>query len=114
MTIALIVIGLVLLIYSGQRKNILLSVCAGLVWFSLFLWFFFEPSGSVFNLERSYVKILSWVFLMLTFVPFLFLMDVNIQHEKEGSKWSEWGARPKDRKTSYETYKEELRRRVRK
>ena len=99
---------------SFKIKNLLISLSAGLLWFGLAVWFFFTPDPlPIFNLDDNYSIILVWVFMMLMFVPFLALMDTEIQMEKGGQKWREWGAKPTTKVNNYESYRKELQRRLR-
>jgi len=87
-------------------------MAAGTCWLGLVMWLFFG-SEPILDLDNDYAKFICWVFIMMTFVPFLALMDTEIKMEKDGKKWSVWGAPPREEHLSnYETYKKELRRRV--
>ncbi len=113
MSIGILVLAGFLTWFSFHRPNILISISAGVTWLGLAMWMFFGTTP-LFDLGETHSKLLVWVFFMLTFVPFLALMDTAIQYEKDGKRWTEWGARPQDRESSYDKYKTELRRRVRK
>lgn len=94
--------------FSFKRPNLLISLITGLLWFALAMWLFFGTTP-LFDLAELYVQILSWVFVVMTFVPFLALMDTEIRHEKEGHSWSSWGQEPKRKTPSgYEAYREKL------
>jgi multisubunit Na+/H+ antiporter MnhG subunit len=111
MSIALIALAAFLTWLSWHKANILTSLSAGLLWFGIAMWIFFA-STPVFDLAEVYSKILVWVFFMLMFVPFLALMNTEIQVEKNGKKWREWGSKPKEKVDNYEAYRSELRRRI--
>lgn len=109
----LIVMGLFFTWFSSQRRDILLSLVAGLLWFTMAMWLFFSP-GPFIGLTDDWQKILLWVFIILTFVPFLIYMNTEIKYEKDGRGWVEYGEKPNYENTvnAYEDYKKELQRRV--
>lgn len=108
-----IVLAFGLTFLSYKRPHVLVSMGAGLSWLAMGFWLLI---GDIDNLDisDSWVTILVWVFIMMTFVPFLFQMDTFITWERKGTKWTGWGPKPEDEKgpESYEQYKEELRRRL--
>jgi len=112
MTIAFLGLACFLTWLSYKRKEMLLAMCASLTWFAEAMWLFFSEVP-LFDIAEVYAKILVWVFFIMAFVPWLFQMDVEITNEREGTSWKEWGAKPKDKATSYEKYARELRRRTR-
>lgn len=97
--------------FSFLRPNILISLVAGMFWFSLFMWLFFSTSAPL-GLTENFEKILVWIFLVLTFVPFLAHMDTEIQHEKDGVRWRAWGRPPITKVDHRAEYQKEFRRRV--
>lgn len=89
---------------SFKRKMLLLSIAAGLCWFALFVWFFFT-GDPILGFAEEYQQIFAYVFLIMTFIPFLALMDTEIKWEKNGRSWSEWGEKPTEKQGSdYENY----------
>ena len=99
---------------SSRRRDILISMTAGLIWFVLGMWIFFS-STPILGLDESWKQILVWIFFILTFVPFLIYMNQEITREKSGNRWTEYG-NPKDYEetvSSYDNYKKELQRRIR-
>lgn len=112
MTLGMMALAAFLTWFSFKVQNILISLSAGILWLGLAMWFFFAVPP-LFNLATVYAQLIVWVFFMMTFVPFLALMNTEIKMEKDGMKWSEWGARPRDQVTGYERYKKELRGRIR-
>lgn len=112
MSIALVGLACYLTWLASRRRNILLSMVAGLTWFGLAMWLFFSATP-VFDIAEDYAKILMWVFFILTFVPFLFYMDQEIRHEKRGKSWTTFGEPPAENESGYEKYRRELRGRMR-
>ena len=97
--ILLFFLGLLALILMGMAgRNILLAFSSSMLWFSLFLWLFFSNNPPL-GITTDWAKILSWVFIMLTFVPWLLRMDVEIKSEAQGQSWRTWGAPPKGKTT---------------
>jgi len=94
---------------SLKRKMLLLSVATFLTWWALALWFFFTPTP-VLGISLDYQQILSYVFVLLSFIPLLALMDTEIRKQsKDGKSWTEWGSRPEEPKESgYDTYRKQL------
>jgi predicted membrane channel-forming protein YqfA (hemolysin III family) len=107
-SVALMALAVFLTWWSSRRKNILLALAAGILWFSLGMAFFFS-AVPVIGLSESWKSIIAYVFLVLTFIPFLFQMDTEIRHEAEGHSWSTYGEEPKTtKKSEYEDYREKL------
>lgn len=106
--------GLLALVLMGlSSRNILLAFSSSMIWFSLFMWLFFSPTPPL-DVSKNWVQILAWVFLMLTFVPFLMRIDTEIRHERRGQKWTTWGTPPEERRSNAtEEYKALIRRRWR-
>jgi len=103
MSIALLGLACFLTWFSHIHKNILLAMCCSLTWFGLAFWIFFG-TAPLFDMAEQHSKILVWVFIMMTFIPWLFQMDVEIQNESNGRKWREWGSKPEPKKRSYTEY----------
>ena len=112
MTIAFLGLACFLTWATWTTRHILMGVCAFLTWFGEAMWLFFS-AVPLFNFAELHTQLLAWVFFIMAFVPLLLLMDYQITKEKDGQKWTEWGARPKDKETNYERYKAELQRRTR-
>lgn len=111
--IGLIAIACFLTWMASRRPNILVAFASGLTWLAMGFWVLL---GDVTNLglESSWTQILAWVLIIMTFVPFLLQMNVEIHNEAKGQRWTEYGSKPKiTNPTSYEAYKAELQRRVR-
>jgi hypothetical protein len=106
-------LAIILTILTWKRPNIIITFCAFLSWFSLFMWGLF--SGSL-DLVQYYSKFLVWIFLMMSFVPWLLMMDTEIKHEAlvKGKKvsWSDWGKDPEETTSSYDDYKGKLKDRL--
>ena len=102
-----------LTVISWRRPSMLLSLAAGLTWLGMGFWLLL---GSVANLNLAdvWTQLIAYVFIIMTFVPFLFQMDTEIKREHSGRSWTELGPKPKTQSTNYERYREELRRRLRK
>lgn len=113
MSIALIGLACYLTWLASRRRDILLSMVAGLSWFGLGMWLFFS-AVPIFDIAEDYAKILAWVFIVLTFIPFIFYMNQEIRHEKRGKSWTTYGQPPSDNESGYDKYRRELRGRVRK
>ena len=111
MTIAFMALAVFFTWLSFSRKEILICFCASLTWFSLAIWYFFG-STPLFGLEEVYHQLLVWVFVLMTFVPWLAQMNTEITREAGGQKWTEYGPKPKTKIANYEEYKAELRRRL--
>jgi len=81
-------------------------------WFGLGMWLFFAPVP-LFDIADNHAKILMWVFIILTFIPFIFYMNQEIRHESKGMSWTTLGQPPTNDETRYEKYRKELKRRTR-
>lgn len=112
--IGLILLAGMLTFFSWKRRHILISLSAALTWLSLGFWLLLGEVTNL-NLADPWPKILAWVFIMMVFFCFLTLMDVEIQKEAKGKgRWTEFGTKPREEKpSSYETYRMELRKRLR-
>jgi hypothetical protein len=113
--LGLIALGGFLLYMVNKRPHILLSLADGLLWFSMFMWLFIDSTPPIGIVDDSNWQVfLLVVFLLLTFIPFVWLMDTEIKHEAHGQSWSEYGDKPRsEAPTNYELYRRELRRRLR-
>jgi len=111
--IGLIGLAGMLTYFAWQRRHVLICMAASVSWLALGMWLFF---GDVTNLEltETWAQLIGWVFIMMTFACLLFLMDVEIQYEARGKRWTEYGAKPREKPpSSYQEYAERLRRRLR-
>lgn len=89
-------LGLLALVLMGLgRRNILVTLSSSMIWLSLFIWLFFSSTPPL-DMSQNWAQILAFVFLMLTFVPWLMRMNVEIKQEAGGKKWTEWGRPPKE------------------
>lgn len=112
--LGLLFLGVVLMVFSAKRPNILLALATFMVWFSLGFWLFFSTSAPI-GFGEVWQDILGWCFLVISFLPWVFQMDVEIKHEAEGHSWSTWGKEPKVSEPSeYAAYREKLYARTRK
>ncbi len=114
MFIGLLFMGFFFMLLSSKRRNILVAMVTFLVWFSLGLWLFFSPTAPI-GFGEVWQDMLGWSFLVLSFLPWLFQMDVEIKHEKDGYSYSSWGGEPRESgPTEYEAYRDKLYNRTRK
>jgi len=114
--LTLVILGLGLFLAAFRWKDMLLSYSAALTWMAIGFWWILGDI-TVLQLEDPWVKILVFIPFILAFTVLLRLMNVEIQMEAKGRKWTEWGESP-GRKSSnyldrYWEYKKELRRRLR-
>lgn len=106
-------LGILALVLMGMsNRNILFAFSSSLIWFVLFLWLFFSGTPPL-DISKDWVQILSWVFLMLTIVPWLIRMDVEIRYEAKGTSYRTWGLPPKNTSTRAQEYRKQLRERIR-
>ena len=105
------ILGICLTVISMRSPQILLRFASFLTWFALGIMMITNAFGT--SIGDAWTAYLGWVFIVLAFASLLLHMDTEITKEKNGQKWTEWGARPKDKETSYERYKAELRSRTR-
>jgi len=111
--IGLILLGCFFMMFSMKRRNILLALVTFVFWFSMGMWLFFSPSAPI-GFGEAWQDMLGWGFLVLSFLPWLFQMDVEIKHERKGYSYSTWGQEPVEKGPSeYEEYREKLFNRVR-
>lgn len=100
--------------FSASRRNILLAFVGFILWFSLGFWLFFSTSAPI-GLTEQWQRIFAWAFFVLSFLPFIFQMDIEVKNEMKGKSWKTFEPRtPEQKKLSgYEEYKEKLRKRTR-
>ena len=109
---ALIFLSLGLTFLAVSRKHILLSISAFLSWFTNGIILLTNAFGTTLN--DDWTIYLGYVFIILAFSMLLIHMDTEIVVEKDGQKWHEYGSKPNSkRESSYDKYKSELRRRIR-
>lgn len=111
--IGLIMIACFLTYLCYKRPSLLVAFAAGLTWLGMAFWLLL---GNVTNLalSSSWTQIIAWVFVIMTFVPFLLQMNQEIIHEAGGKRFTVYGPAPKVKiPTDYENYAKELRRRIR-
>lgn len=109
-TLVLMVLGLTII--QMRRPNILLAFSISMIWFSLGMWLFFSDSPPI-ALGNDWTGILSYVFIMLAIIPWLFQMDTEILSEYKGKRWKSWGRPPSLSPNRREEYRGTLRRRIR-
>jgi Na+/melibiose symporter-like transporter len=94
--------------WSDKRKNILVAMVSFMMWFSLGMWLFFSSSPPI-ALGETWADILGWAFLVLSLLPWLLQMDIEIKHEAQGKRWTKYGQPPKETgPTEYERYRDIL------
>lgn len=108
--IGLLIMGMFFMMFANRRQNILVSLVTFMIWFSLGLWLFFSTSAPIgFEENEVWKDVLGWGFLVLAFLPFLFAMDQQIEHEAHGKKWFKYGTPPEIKgPTNYEKYRDVL------
>ena len=111
MTIALLALACFLTWLSFKRGEILICTCASLTWFGDAMWLFFSATP-ILSMSTREAQLLIWVFVLMTFVPWLAQMNTEITREAGGKKWTEYGPKPKTKIANYEEYKAELKRRL--
>ncbi len=111
--IGLLLLGMFFLLFSNKRRNVLVSLTTFTIWFALGMWLFFSDSAPI-GFGETWKDILGWGFLVLSFLPWLFAMDVEIRHEAQGKSWTHYGQPPKEKGPSnYERYRDLLYNRTR-
>lgn len=105
--IGLILIAAFLTWFSSRRPEILISMAAGFTWLALGFWLLL---GDVTNLQLTdpWTVMLAWVFVVMTFVPFLMQMNVAIRREARGHSWTTFGKEPEHKPSAYEDYRDKL------
>lgn len=93
--------------FASKRPEILIALAAGLTWLSLGFWLLL---GDVTNLQLTdvWTQLLAWVFVVMTFVPVLTQMNVEIRREGKGHSWKTFGKEPKHESSAYEDYRDKL------
>ncbi len=105
-------LALVLLLINLWRRDLLIGICAFLLWIGLAVYMFLD-TASLFGLDETYYIYFAYVYVVLAISSLLTLMNQQITKEKNGQRWTEWGSRPENKETSYDRYKAELHRRTR-
>lgn len=107
-------LGMLAVIFMGMSyRNLLYTLCSSMIWFVLLMWLFTGDNPPL-PFGEPWTKILAFVFLVLSILPWLTRMDVEIGNETRGKRWRTWGPAPKEKgPTNYEAYRDELRRRTR-
>lgn len=108
---------LALILMTMSNRNILFALASSGIWFALFMWMFFSSSPPL-DITQDWVRIMTWSFLILVFIPWVVRMDVEIRNEAKGKggdqAYKTWGAPPEGEKTTRaQEYRTELRRRRR-
>ena len=91
--LGLIILGAFLMYFCTVRRNILLAFSSSIIWLSLGVWLWFA-STPIFGLVEDWSRLLIWVFFILTFVPWLLFADTEVQYQKDGKSWKEYGGKP--------------------
>lgn len=113
MLIAFMGLGLGLMVVNFRRRHILLAMASSMMWLVLSMWLFFSANAPI-GFDETWKEMLAWVFFILVFVPLLLQMDTEITHEREGKKYTRYGAPPKEEGPSaYEEYRDKLFQRTR-
>ena len=99
--ITLLIMSVVIFLnfWSWRNKNILLTFAASLSWLTLAMWAFFSTTP-ILGLGETYQTLLVWIFFMMTFVPLLLHIQVEVKKEirgKDGTifSWKDNGGIPK-------------------
>jgi hypothetical protein len=112
MVIAFIAIALFFTWMSYKTRELLICLLTFFIWIALSLWLFFSNSG-FFDLNQGYVKILAYVFFMISFIPLIWSMNQEIKHESQGKRWTTYGAPPKEKSPDTRAeYKKMLKKRL--
>ena len=107
----IVTLAVCLTVIALRHNLILFRVSAFLTWFALGMIMLTNAFGT--TITDNWTLYLGWIFIMMSFSSLLIHMDTEITTEKDGKKWTEWGSRPKDKETSYERYRRELRSKTR-
>jgi hypothetical protein len=103
--IGLITLGFCLTLFASKRPSLPLALAAGLIWFSTGIWLWFS-STPIFGFSETWSQMLAFVFVIMTFVPFLLQMNVEVRYEQskqgkfqgypgaESSSYVAWGPKP--------------------
>lgn len=106
--IGLLVLGMFMFMFAQKRRNVLVSLGTFIIWFALGVWLFFSASAPI-GFGETWKDVLGWGFLVLSLMPLVFHMDVEIQHEKAGKRYTKYGAEPQEKgPNGYEVYRDKL------
>lgn len=111
--LGLLFLALTLTLACFRWKDILLSYASALVWLAIGFWWLL---GDITNLALAdpWSKILVFVPFILFFVVIIRLIGIEVEMERKGQRWREWGSKPPEEMESPgERYKREIRRRWR-
>jgi hypothetical protein len=112
--IGLIILACFFMLVSFRKPNILVALVTFIMWFSLGLWLFLSTQAPV-GFGEAWKDILGWGFLVASFLPWVFQMNVEIRNEKNGHSWTSYGEEPREvGPTGYEAYRDLLYNRTRK
>lgn len=100
---------LAVILMFNARRGLLYAFSAFFIWFALGYWMFFSSSPPL-TLGEGWADILVYVFfILLPFGSLLGMMNTEIQHEKDGKRWTKYGEEPKIKGPSgYEAYRDKL------
>ena len=122
--IGLITLGFCLTLFASKRPSLPLALAAGLIWFATGVWLWFSTTP-VFGFSETWSQILAFVFVILTFVPFLLQMNVEVKYEQskqgkfqgypgaESSSYTKWGPKPGEQVETSEMRQEAHREKLR-
>jgi len=100
--------------YAGRRRHILIALISFTLWMSMAMWLFLSDTPPIDGLSNTWVQILAWGFFSLAWLPWMLQMDIEIQHESQGRRWTDYGLPPREKPPrSYEEYARRLRERLR-
>jgi hypothetical protein len=104
--LCILAVCIFLMVMAYRTRELLVCTLSFFAWFGLGLWLFFSGSG-FFDLEASYSKIFTYVFIGIAFVPLIWSMNRSIKFEASGKKssttWEEEGSPPPTTKKVSET-----------
>jgi len=115
--IALILLALVLTILSWRVKTVLLVLLASVAWAAPTMWIL-TGSNSSLDSGEPWVQMVSYVLIGMAFVPLIIYMLTENQKDPGQKIWNKMGfttrsERKEKTKRSQESYKNELRKRLR-
>jgi hypothetical protein len=93
------------------------STIGALTWLGVFFWWLQVGLTSLFGMTGTYTDIIIYLPLMLVFFIFADVVNywntVEVHNQGQGKSWTTYGGVPKDNfPSSYESYKDELQRRL--
>ena len=107
----MVTLAVCLTVIALRHSLILLRVSAFLTWFALGIIMLTGSLGT--TIANDWTLYLGWVFIIMAFSSLLLHLDTEITREKDGARWTERGVRPRDKESTYEKHRREVRRRLR-